>query len=128
MIVGIGTDLTGMRRIEKAVLKCPAAFTHRILTRNECRVFHQRWGQSHGKAMRYLATRFAAKEAFFKAMTRIHFVSSWQDMEVINLDNGAPTIQWRGDSAVITGLSFHLSLTDEIQYAQAMVVIERTLE
>ncbi len=128
MIVGIGTDLTDVTRIEAAFLQCPAAFTHRILTRNECHVFHQRWGQSHGKAMRYLATRFAAKEAFFKAMTAVHLVSSWQDMEVISLDNGAPIIQWRGDDAIIKGLSFHLSLTDEIQYAQAMVVIERKLK
>ncbi len=123
MIVGIGTDLVEIERIEKAWQRSGERFAHRILTDNEFQVFQQR-----RCSVVYLASRFAAKEAVAKAFGTGIGKISFQDVEVRSLESGAPSLVFTGPALVlqkergITGA--HISLTDERRYAQAFVVLE----
>lgn len=124
MIVGIGTDLCEIGRVEKAMERHGERFARKILVESEL----LRYGR-HRKPAAYLAKRFAAKEAFSKAMgTGIHFPVNWQNVSVENGPSGRPMMRFseplqallskRGITAV------HLSLTDETGMACAFVVLE----
>src|SRR5690625_5785202 len=67
-IGGIGTDITYISRIESTYERFGQKFVRRILGPQEQQVFMRRWQRHHQRGMRYLATRFAAKEAFSKAI------------------------------------------------------------
>ena len=127
MILGIGTDLVDIRRIERTIARHGDRFLHRIFTateRNvaECRV---------NRAATY-AKRFAAKEACAKALgTGFRDGIFFRDMGVVNLPSGQPTMQLAGaalcrlQAIVPTGFEPHidLAITDEYPMAQAFVVI-----
>ncbi len=128
MIVGIGSDLCDIRRIEQALARFGERFTHRIFTEVER-------GRSERKADRpaSYAKRFAAKEACAKALgTGLKRGVFWRDMGVVNLRSGQPTMVLSGGAgqrlAEITPAGMraviHLSLTDDHPYAQAFVIIE----
>lgn len=128
MIVGIGSDLCDIRRIEKSLQRFGERFTARLFTDVE-RVRSERKAD---RAASY-AKRFAAKEACAKALgTGVHHGVYWRDMGVVNLASGQPTLALTGAAnerlaALIPhGLSpvIHLSLTDDHPYAQAFVIIE----
>jgi len=128
MILGIGSDLADIRRVQASLDRFGERFTHRLFTdlersRSERRIDH---------AASY-AKRFAAKEACAKALgTGLSQGVFWRDMGVANLPTGQPTLVLTGGAAArlaaITpeGLTakLHLSLTDDYPYAQAFVVIE----
>ena len=124
MILGTGTDLIDIRRIERALARFGHRFAERVLVDDE----YQRFC-THRKPAHYLAKRFAAKEAFSKAMgTGIHFPVNWHNVSVENGRSGRPMLRFsdsldrllqaRGVTAA------HLSLTDEIGMACAFVVLE----
>jgi holo-[acyl-carrier protein] synthase len=128
LIIGLGSDLADIRRIEKTLGRFGERFTARIFTEIERR-------RSERKADRAgsYAKRFAAKEACAKALgTGMRAGVFWRDMGVVNLRSGAPTLALTGGAAkrlaAITPAGFHprihLSLTDDHPYAQAFVVIE----
>ncbi len=128
MIVGIGSDLSDIRRVEKTLERFGDRFTHRVFTETE-RARAERKG---GRASSY-AKRFAAKEACAKALgTGIRRGVFWRDMGVVNLRSGQPTLALSGGAAtrlaelVPAGMTpfIHVSLTDDYPYAQAFVVIE----
>ena len=128
MIVGIGSDLTDIRRIENTLERFGVRFVERIFTAIE----RVRSELKPGRAASY-AKRFAAKEACAKALgTGMRRGVFWKDMGVVNLRSGQPTIALTGGAAerlaalTPTGhTSFiHLSLTDDHPYAQAFVIIE----
>ena len=128
MIIGLGSDLADIRRIEDTLTRFGARFTQRIFTETE-RVRSERKAD---RAASY-AKRFAAKEACAKALgTGLRAGVFWRDMGVVNLRSGAPTLALTGGAAkrlaAITPAGFeariHLSLTDDHPYAQAFVVIE----
>ncbi len=128
MIVGIGSDLTDIRRIADSLERFGDRFTQRLFTEVE-RTRSERKGD---KAASY-AKRFAAKEACAKALgTGIRHGVFWRDMGVVNLRSGQPTMaltngaQTRLEALLPPGTAarIHLSLTDEHPYAQAFVVIE----
>jgi holo-[acyl-carrier protein] synthase len=128
MILGIGSDLTDIRRIQASLDRFGERFSQRLFTDVE----RQRSEAKHDRASSY-AKRFAAKEACAKALgTGIHRGVFWRDMGVVNLPSGRPTLALTGGAAerlrVLTPQGFepriHLTLTDEIPYAQAFVVIE----
>jgi holo-[acyl-carrier protein] synthase len=128
VIVGIGSDLSDIRRIEKSLARFGERFTHRVFTELE----RTRSERKPDRAASY-AKRFAAKEACAKALgTGMRRGVFWRDMGVINLRSGKPTMALTGGALerlkVITpeGMSavIHLSLTDEHPYAQAFVIIE----
>jgi holo-[acyl-carrier protein] synthase len=124
MIVGIGTDLMDVRRIERSLERFGHRFARRILVEYE----YQRFC-AHLKPAHYLAKRFAAKEAFSKAMgTGIHFPVNWHNVSVANERSGKPYLRFSEPLQVFLqarGIErTHLSLTDEIEMACAFVVLE----
>jgi holo-[acyl-carrier protein] synthase len=128
LIVGIGSDLTDIRRIDQTLERFGERFVQRIFTEIE----RARSERKADRAASY-AKRFAAKEACAKALgTGFRRGVFWRDMGVVNLRSGQPTLALTGGAAerlaqiTPAGLVpvIHLSLTDDHPYAQAFVVIE----
>jgi holo-[acyl-carrier protein] synthase len=128
MIIGIGSDLIDIRRIERSLARFGDRFTQRIFTEGE----RARSDAKASRAASY-AKRFAAKEACSKALgTGMNRGVFWRDMEVINLRSGQPTMRLTGGAAARLAVllpeghvgHLHLSLTDDPPLAQAFVVIE----
>jgi holo-[acyl-carrier protein] synthase len=124
VIVGIGTDLCDVGRIERALERWGERFALRVLVESEMQRFRR-----HRKPAAYLAKRFAAKEAMSKALgTGIHYPVNWHGMWVENARSGKPSLRFSGPMAAYLdkrGIeTVHLSLTDEIGMACAFVVIE----
>ena len=124
MILGTGTDLVDIRRIERALARFGHRFAQRVLVEDE----YQRFC-THAKPAHYLAKRFAAKEAFSKAMgTGIHFPVNWHNVSVANERSGRPYLKFSAPLAALLqerGISCaHLSLSDEVEMASAFVVLE----
>ncbi len=128
MILGIGSDLCDIRRIERSLDRFGDRFTHRIFTLGE----RARSDRRAARAASY-ARRFAAKEACAKALgTGLRAGVFWRDMEVVNLPSGRPTLRLTGGAlarlAEMTPAGheavLHVSLTDDPPLAQAFVVIE----
>jgi holo-[acyl-carrier protein] synthase len=128
MIIGVGSDLADIRRIEATLARFGDRFTARIFTELE----RARSERKADRAASY-AKRFAAKEACAKALgTGLRAGVFWRDMGVVNARSGAPTLALTGGAArrlaAITPAGFearvHLSLTDDHPWAQAFVVIE----
>lgn len=128
MIIGIGSDLSDVRRVQETLDRFGERFTHRIFTEVE----RARSERKPDRAASY-AKRFAAKEACAKALgTGISQGVFWRDMGVVNMRSGKPTMALTGGAAArlaaLTPPGFtpviHVSLTDEIPIAQAFVIIE----
>lgn len=124
MIVGLGTDIAEIERIEKALARSGRAFAERILTPQELTQFDGLKQQG-----RYLAKRFAAKEAASKALgTGIAHGVSFQDFAISNDDNGKPLLSLSGKAAELAQrsqvASVHLTISDERHYAVATVIFE----
>lgn len=125
MIFGIGTDVVEVSRIEEAIDRFGAAFAQRILTEAEW----LEYGQSQVKA-RFLAKRFAAKEALGKALgTGLRAPATMQNIGVAHDDLGKPLLVLAPalkDWTDARGIQFlHLSISDEKALAVAFVVLER---
>ena len=124
MILGIGTDLCEIKRIEQALERWGERFARRVLVESEIAVFRRR-----KKSAAYLAKRFAAKEAFSKALgTGIHFPVNWHNVWVVNDRAGKPMLEFSKPLAELLdrrGIEkVHVSLTDEIGMACAFVIAE----
>ena len=128
MIVGIGSDLTDIRRIAHTLDRFGVRFETRVFTNLE----RARSDRKADRAASY-AKRFAAKEACAKALgTGMRRGVFWRDMGVVNARSGQPTMVLTGGAAerlasIAPGghrCGVHLSLTDDHPYAQAFVVIE----
>ena len=128
MIIGIGSDLCDIRRIEAMLERHGERFVQRVFTLDER-------ARSEARATRAAsyARRFAAKEACAKALgTGISQGVFWRDMGVINLASGAPVMALTGGAALRLAQMtpaghravLHLSLTDDEPLAQAFVIIE----
>lgn len=122
-IVGLGTDIVEIERIEQQ-LKKSIRLAERVLTEQELAVFHQ-----HKFPARFLAKRFAAKEAAVKALgVGIGNGVSFQQVEVSNLSSGQPVLHFYGRFAELCeqqGVSkSFISISDEQRYAVATVVLE----
>lgn len=128
MILGIGSDLIDIRRIERALDRHGARFVQRLFTAEEQARADRRPNQ---RAATY-AKRFAAKEACAKALgTGIRRGVYWRDMGVTNLRSGQPAMALTGGAAARLAeilpqgykAMVHVSLTDDFPLAQAFVVI-----
>jgi len=128
MIVGLGSDLIDIRRVEKTLERYGERFINRVFTPIEVR-------KSEGRRQRAAsyAKRFAAKEACSKALgTGLNQGVFWRDMGVVNLPSGKPTMMLTGGAAKrLAALvpkghrpEIHLTITDDFPLAQAFVVIE----
>lgn len=132
MIVGLGSDLIDIRRVEKTIERFGERFTARCFTDIE-RVKSDR---RRNRAASY-AKRFAAKEACSKALgTGIAQGVFWKDMGVVNLPGGKPTMKLTGGAGVALArlipegheARIHITITDDYPLAQAFVIIEAVEE
>ena len=128
MILGIGSDLIDIRRIEKTLERHGSRFTDRVFTPTE-----QAKSDRRAQRAASYAKRFAAKEACAKALgTGLARGVFWRDMGVVNLPGGAPTMVLSGgalarlETLVPDGHRphIHVTITDDYPLAQAFVIIE----
>ncbi|VDC26076.1 holo-ACP synthase [Pseudogemmobacter humi] len=128
MILGIGSDLANIDRIEATLARFGARFRDRVFTESE-----QRKAEGRRQTAATYAKRWAAKEACSKALgTGLRMGISWKDMAVSNLATGQPVMHvtgWAADRlAAMTPAGhhavIHVTLTDDHPWAQAFVVIE----
>jgi holo-[acyl-carrier protein] synthase len=124
VIYGVGTDVVEIARIENALARFGERFARRILSESEFDRF-----KNHGLPAAYLAKRFAAKEAFAKALgTGIHAPANWHGVWVKNLPSGQPVLQFSRELEALLRkrriLYSHVSLSDERGVAFATVILE----
>lgn len=128
MIVGIGTDLCDIRRIQAVLDRKGTRFADKVLGPQELKVFQQRLAKVPARGLRYLATRFAAKEAFSKAIgLGMRWPMTWRHCEILNAPSGRPGIVLHGELDVwfqSRGWLAHVTVTDEVDHALAFVVVE----
>jgi holo-[acyl-carrier protein] synthase len=129
MIYGIGTDICDLRRLRATLARRGDRFAEKVLGEREIEVFHARRARVEARGVAYLATRFSAKEAFSKAIgLGIHMPMTWRACEILNLPSGQPVIRLNGalaDWFAERGLTAHVTVTDETDYAASFVVVER---
>ena len=127
MILGVGTDLIDIRRIERTLARFGARFVERVFTTAEQIKAERRSDRAAAYAKRY-----AAKEACAKALgTGFRHGVFWRDMGVVNLPSGRPTLQLTGGAARALmrltpeghDVRIDLSITDDFPTAQAIVII-----
>ena len=124
MIYGIGTDLVNIDRVKKILSKNRDGFVKRVLSEHEQALFANK-----AESAAYCAKRFAAKEAFAKALgTGIGRVVSFQDLTIRNNENGKPHFipseKLRQFLVEKNIKQAHLSISDESQNAIAFVILE----
>lgn len=128
MIFGIGTDICDVRRIQATFQRQGERFVRKVLSDAEVQVWQQRMARSPERGIRYLATRFSAKEAFSKAVgLGMRLPMTWRRCEIANAPSGQPLIVLHGDLKQwfdAQGLKAHVSVTDETDYAASYVVVE----
>ncbi|MCY7319967.1 MAG: holo-ACP synthase [Ramlibacter sp.] len=129
MIYGVGTDICDVRRIRAALDRHGERFAGKILSDGELAAWRARTARWPDRGLRFLATRFSAKEAFSKAVgLGMRMPMTWRLCEVGKLASGQPVIVLHGvlkEWFDARGLSAHVSVTDETDYAASFVVVER---
>ena len=129
MIYGIGTDICDIRRLRATLERRGDRFAEKVLGEREIEVYRARRARVEARGISYLATRFSAKESFSKAIgLGIHMPMTWRACEILNLPSGQPVIRLSGalaDWFAERGLSAHVTVTDETDYAASFVVVER---
>ena len=125
MIAGIGTDIVSIIRIRRALERHAGRFARKVLADGEWAVY---MGLSDGAP--FVAKRFAAKEAFFKALGEPPCAANtWHQLTIGNEPSGRPRLEFGSELAAllqrrgITG--WHVSLSDEREYAFANIVLEK---
>ena len=129
MIYGIGTDICDVRRIRTSIERHGDRFAQKILSEAEFATWKQRSTRWPERGMRYLATRFSAKEAFSKAVGMgMRMPMTWRHCEIAKAPSGKPEIVLHGALKVwfdTHRLSAHVTVTDETNYAVSFVVVEQ---
>jgi holo-[acyl-carrier protein] synthase len=129
LIYGIGTDVCDIDRVAAALARRGERFAEKVLGPHEIEVFRARHSKVEARGVAYLATRFAAKEAFSKAIgLGLRMPMTWHDCEVVKAPSGKPQIRLHGALAewfAARRLQAHVSVSDESRYACAFVVVEQ---
>jgi holo-[acyl-carrier protein] synthase len=129
MIYGIGTDICDIRRIRASLERHGERFAQKILSEAELSTWRARGARWPERGVRYLATRFSAKEAFSKAIGMgMRMPMTWRLCEIGKLPSGQPVIVLHGELKTWfdnRGLSAQVSVTDETDYAASFVVVEK---
>jgi holo-[acyl-carrier protein] synthase len=129
VIYGIGTDICDVRRIRASFERHGDRFAARILSDAEFATWKARSARWPERGLRFLATRFSAKEAFSKAVgLGMRMPMTWRSCEVGKLASGKPVIVLHGelkDWCEARGLTAQVSVTDETDYAASFVVVEQ---
>lgn len=128
MIYGIGADVCDVRRIRASVQRHGERFAQKILHDNEMSEWRRRSARWPERGLRYLATRFSAKEAFSKAVgLGMRMPMTWRLCEIAKVASGKPVIVLHGalnEWFESRGLAAHVTVTDETDYAASFVVVE----
>jgi holo-[acyl-carrier protein] synthase len=129
MIYGIGTDIIQISRVEGVLARNGDRFAEKILGPEELETYHARKAKVQARGLRFLATRFAAKEAFSKAIgLGMHVPMTWQAMQTLNAPSGKPVVVTSGALRKFMEeheLTAQISITDEAHYAVAFVIVEK---
>ena len=129
MIFGLGTDIIQIDRIAAAVARHGDRFAQRILGPQEMEKYLRRKAKVEARGLRFLATRFAAKEAFSKAIgLGMRMPMTWRSAQILNAPSGKPIVMTSGaltDFMQTHGISAQVSITDEAEYAVAFVIVEK---
>ena len=128
VIYGIGTDICDVRRIRASLERHGERFAAKVLSNAEFATWKARSARWPERGVRYLATRFSAKEAVSKAIgLGMRLPMTWKLCEIANERSGKPTVvlhgalkEWVDDRA----LQVHVTLTDETDYAASFCVVE----
>jgi holo-[acyl-carrier protein] synthase len=129
LIQGIGTDICDVRRIRASFERHGERFAQRVLSEGELAVWKARSARWPERGLRYLATRFSAKEAFSKAVgLGLRMPMTWRLCEIANHRSGQPYIILHGglkEWFEAQGWVAHVTVTDESDYAASFVVVEK---
>ncbi len=128
MIYGIGTDICDVRRIRESLARHGDRFAAKVLSEGEFKTWKSRSARWPERGVRYLATRFSAKEAFSKAIgLGMRMPMTWKLCEISNERSGKPVVLLHGvlkDWFEQRDLQVHVSVTDETDYAASFCVVE----
>ncbi|NNG22017.1 holo-ACP synthase [Telluria aromaticivorans] len=131
MIYGIGTDIVQISRVEAALARSGPRFAEKILGPQELEKYHARSARNATRGLRFLATRFSAKEAFSKAIgLGMRMPMTWRSAQVLNGPGGKPVIVCSGALEQFMqdyGLSAQVTLSDEADYGVAFVIVTQDL-
>jgi len=129
MIYGIGTDICDIRRIRASFERHGERFALKILSEAEFATWQRRSARWPERGLRYLATRFSAKEAFSKAVGMgMRMPMTWRHCEIANDASGKPIIVLHGalkEWFEAQKLTAHITVTDESEYAASFCVVEK---
>lgn len=129
MIYGIGTDIIQISRVEAALARHGDRFAEKVLGPEELDKYRRRKAKVEARGVRFLATRFAAKEAFSKAIgLGMRMPMTWGAMQTLNAASGKPVAVTSGalkEFMEQNGLTAQVSITDEADYAVAFVIVEK---
>ena len=129
MIYGIGTDIVQISRVEAALARNGDRFAERILGPQEMVKFHARRAKNELRGMRFLATRFSAKEAFSKAIgLGMRMPMTWRAAQMLNAPSGKPVIVCSGaldEFMRQNRLSAQVTISDEAEYGVAFVIVSQ---
>jgi len=132
MIYGIGTDIVQISRIEAALGRSGDRFADKILGPDELVKYHARRAKNDVRGLRFLATRFSAKEAFSKAIgLGMRMPMTWRSAQMLNAPSGRPVIVCSGalDEFMRTNrLSAQVTISDEADYGVAFVIVTQAPE
>ena len=129
MIYGIGTDIVQISRVEAALARSGPRFAEKILGPEELAKYHARSSKNAVRGLRFLSTRFSAKEAFSKAIgLGMRMPMTWRSAQMLNAPSGKPVIVCSGaleDFMRANGLSAQVTVSDEADYAVAFVIVTK---
>ncbi|WP_395060649.1 holo-ACP synthase [Polaromonas sp.] len=129
MIYGIGTDICDVRRVRASFERHGERFAQKILSDAEFNTWQARSARWPERGLRYLATRFSAKEAFSKAIgLGMRMPMTWRNCEIAKAASGKPEIVLHGvlkEWFDAKNLTAHVTVTDETDYAASFVVVEQ---
>jgi holo-[acyl-carrier protein] synthase len=127
MIYGIGTDIVQISRVEAALARNGDRFAERILGPQELLKFHARRAKNESRGLRFLATRFSAKEAFSKAIgLGMRMPMTWRAAQMLNAPSGKPLIVCSGvleEFMRANRLTAQVTISDEAEYGVAFVIV-----
>lgn len=127
MIYGIGTDIVQISRIEAALARSGPRFAEKILGPEELVKYHARRAKNEVRGLRFLATRFSAKEAFSKAIgLGLRMPMTWRSAQMLNAPSGKPVIVCSGaldEFMRQNKLTAQVTISDEADYGVAFVIV-----
>jgi holo-[acyl-carrier protein] synthase len=129
VVYGIGTDICDVRRIRASLGRHGDRFAEKVLSDAELAIWRLRSERNPERGVRFLATRFSAKESFSKAIGMgMRMPMTWRLCEIGNLPSGQPVIVLHGVLKTWfeeRKLTAHVTVTDETDYAASFVVVEK---